>query len=566
MSKNPIAELSLIVTLVLICVALVKFLKQPMIMGYVLAGVVAWPYMLDMLHNSEGVEMFGNIGVFFLLFIVGLWLNPTIVKELWKVALGGGLIQIVVTSVLWWLIALALSFTMVESIYVAIALTFSSTIVIIKLLSDKGVLEEVYARVAIGILIVQDVVAMILLMGISLFKNMGSEISMSNTILLFVGKLVVIGICLFLITKYILPTITEKIARSQEYLLLFSVWRCLLLGTLFHWLWYSMEIGALIAGITLATLPYRYEIMSKMKPLRDFFVVMFFVYLWSHVVFSSIATYAVTILIFSFFVLVVKPAIFLVVLWVLWFTRKNSFATGVTCAQISEFSFIVMTLWVTVGHITNNDIVSIVTLVGVISIAGSSYFIQHTDGIYNFLKPILQRLPFHSAKKTQYTGEDAYNVLVCGCDRIGFAMVQTLQEMKERVLAVDFNPQIIEKLQRKNIPYVYGDITDIDLTEELPIANVKMVISTLNRFDDTMFVLKKIKTLFPQAIVILVAHYVEEAISLYEQGADYVIVPHMLGSHHAGMLIQEKWFDLKKFMEEKHLHVAHLHQKKVAMS
>lgn len=187
-----------------------------------------------------------------------------------------------------------------------------------------------------------------------------------------------------------------------------------------------------------------------------------------------------------------------------------------------------MTLGLTVGHITNNDIVSIVTLVGVITIAGSSYFIQHTDGIYNFFKPILQYLPFHSPKKNQYTGDDAYDVLVCGCDRIGFSMLQTLQEMNERVLAIDFNPQIIEKLERKNIPCIYGDITDIELSEELPIANVKMVISTLNRFDDTMFVLKKIKTLFPQAIVILVAHYVEEAISLYEQGADYVIVPHML--------------------------------------
>lgn len=278
-------------------------------------------------------------------------------------------------------------------IFLAIGFAFSSTIVVLKLLSDKDEMESTSGRLSIGILIVQDIVVMLLMIGMATCKSIGADQSF-GIIALIVAKLIGLVGGVYFLSKYFIPKITKKIAESQEYLFLFSIGRCFILGALFHRLGFGIEIGTLIAGITLANSSYRFEITSRIKPLRDFFIVIFFVLLGSHVSFSATnISMLVPLLAFVGFVLIVKPIITMVILGFLGHTRKNNFLTGISLGQISEFSFIIITMGITSGYIKDPTILSMMTLLGLISIAGSSYFIVYGEKLYSRMKPILHILP-----------------------------------------------------------------------------------------------------------------------------------------------------------------------------
>ncbi|MGB9634956.1 MAG: cation:proton antiporter, partial [Candidatus Micrarchaeia archaeon] len=264
-------DLSLFLIIALITSFILRLFRQPLIIGYILAGVFIGPYFLGMEH-MESIAGFASIGVAFLLFTVGLNLNIEVTREVGKVAVVTGLGQIIFTSLVGYLISVGLGFPPVESLYIAVALTFSSTIIIMKLLADKGDLDTLYGRIAIGFLIVQDIVAVLILMAITSFSRGASildfviNFSISSALL----------VALYLVGIRLLPLFTRLIAKSQEMLLLFSIAWCVLLSLTFSMVGFSAEIGALLAGITLSSSPYRHEIGSKMRVLRDFFIVMFF--------------------------------------------------------------------------------------------------------------------------------------------------------------------------------------------------------------------------------------------------------------------------------------------------
>lgn len=550
-------EISLILGITVLISGLIRLLKQPLIIGYILSGIIVSPYFLDLVQSTETIKVFSQIGVALLLFIVGLSLSPKVIKEVGKVSLVTGIGQIVFTSLFGFLISRLLGFSNIVSIYIAIALTFSSTIIIMKLLSDKKDLEKLYGKISIGFLLVQDIFVIILLIVISSFSgNLGLE-SFSLRSVLF-GLLLIIGF--ILISIFILPKLSRFFAKSQEFLFLFSVGWGLGLAALFHYLGFSMEIGALAAGIALSMSPFHYEISSKMRPLRDFFIILFFILLGSQMVFGNINELILPAIIFSLFILIGNPLIVIILMGILGYKKKTGFQAGFTVAQISEFSLILIGLGVSVGHLTN-EILSLVTIVGLITISGSTYLILYSNKLYPYFSKILSIFERKNIKKNEQKSNN-FELMLIGYNRIGYDLLKSFKKLKKKFLVIDYNPDTILELSKKNIECRYGDVEEDEFLNELDFSNTKMVVSTIPDFETNLLVVDKIREINKETIVIVISHDIEEANLLYKRGATYVIMPHFLGGNHASKMIDEYQLDLNKFIKEKDNHIKYLKNKK----
>ncbi len=546
-------ELSLIIAITVLIAGIIRLLKQPLIIGYILAGIIVSPYFLDIVQSTETLKVFSQIGIALLLFIVGLSLSPKVIKEVGKVSLITGIGQIVFTSLFGFLIGRLLGFSVIVSLYIATALTFSSTIIIMKLLSDKKDLEKLYGKISIGFLLVQDIFVIILLMVISSFSgNLSIDNLSFGSILsgiLLIGGFVLISI-------YVLPSLSKFFAKSQEFLFLFSIGWGLGLAALFHHMGFSMEIGALVAGISLSISPFHYEISSKMRPLRDFFIILFFILLGSQMVFGNVNELIIPAIIFSLFILIGNPLIVMILMGLLGYRKKTGFQAGFTVAQISEFSLILIALGVSVGHLTN-EILSLITIVGLITISGSTYLIMYSDKIYPYFSRYLSIFERKKIRENEQESKD-YDIILFGYNRIGYDLLQSFKKLKNKYLVVDYNPETIFELSKKKIECRYGDVDDEEFLNELNLTETKMIVSTIPEFETSLLLINKIRQINKDAIIIVVSHDIEEANTLYDEGATYVIMPHFLGGSHASMMINKHRLNLNKFLDEKKKHLKQL--------
>ncbi len=562
MAISIFIELSIVILIAVVVAGIVRLLRQPLIIGYILTGIIVSPYFLNIVKSTDAIATFAQIGIVLLLFMVGLNLNPKIIKDVGKVSLVTGVGQVIFTSLVGFFIGQLLGFSTIVSIYIAIALTFSSTIIIMKLLSDKGDLETLYGRIAIGFLIIQDLIVIVILMVIS---SIPAGINFTTLALETVLKGVGVLLLLFLISVYIFPQLTKAIAKSQEFLLLFSIGWCFAIASLFYYLNFSIEAGALLAGITLSLSPYHYEIGSKMKPLRDFFIILFFILLGSQMIFTNISQYIIPIIIFSIFILIGNPLIVMVLMGLLGYTKRNSFLAGLTVAQISEFSLILVALGVKVGHLTT-DILSLVTIIGLITIAGSTYLILYANKIYPHLSRYLGIFERKGEKVDEHKHhkDGTYDIILFGYDRIGYDILESFKKIKKKFLVVDYNPETITKLAKGGFDCKYGDASDSELLNELNFSKIKMVASTIHNLDTNLLLINKVRESNKKAIITVVSHQIDEAMKLYDAGATYVLMPHFLGGHHVSTMIEEHGLNLNKFLKEKIAHIEHLRKRKEA--
>jgi len=540
-----------------------KRLKQPMIIGYIIAGTVISIFLPTLLHENHAIETFSSIWISFLLFIVWLELNPKIIKDIWKSAIITGVLQVALTALTGYWLWLLLGFETIVALYMWIGFAFSSTIVILKLLSDKGGTESVSGRLSIWILIVQDLIVMLLFIAISTIEQLKawSWIVVGSILL---AKMIWLWTWLFLIGKYILPKATKKIAQSQEHLFLFSIWRCLILGSIFYYLWFSIEIGALVAGITLAWSSYKFEIMSKVKPLRDFFVIMFFVLLGSRIVFPIPWKFIIPIVAFTILILIIKPLITIIIMSFHEHTKKNNFITAWNLWQVSEFSFILIMMGISFGHIKDPEILSMITIIGLITITISSYQILYWQRIFDVIKKhkkLLKLIPGKN-KKYKHNRDGEHEIILFWYWRFGKELYNTLnKKWNKNMFVIDEDPNIISELQTKKIPCLYWDVWELEFINELNLNSTKMIISTIKSYDDTILLLKTVKKHNPHVIVILISHNTEEAIKFYKEWADYVVLPHFVGAHHTSLLLEDYGFNIKKFIEKKEMELLELDKK-----
>lgn len=538
-----------------------RLLKQPLIIGHIATGILVSPLLLNLVRpGNESFEAFAHMGVAILLFMVGLHLNPKAVKDVGKIALITGIGQIVFTSIIGFLIVRLLGFEVIPSIYIAIALTFSSTIIILKLVSDKGDMDTLYGKIAIGFLIVQDIVAMFILMLVS--SSTGAVGLSLSVIIEIIIKLITILIGVYLVAKLIFPLITGRIAKSQEFLLFFAIAWCFIVATVFELLNFSIEAGALLAGVALSMSPFKYEISSKLKPLRDFFILLFFVWLGSQMIFDSFTQFIWPIILLSLFVLIGNPLIVMILMGYQGYSKRNSLFAGFTVAQISEFSLIMVGLGITVGHISG-EVLSLVTFVGILTIAGSTYLILYNKKVYELLSPYLSI--FEKKKtidKNEKTNKQKHEVILFGYNRIGFDLAESFVKMKKKFLVIDNNPDTVKEVKKQGTDSVYGDADNREFLKELDFSKTKMIVSTIPDQGTNTVLIKALKEINTGAIVIVVANQIETALELYDVGADYVIMPHLLGGRHTSSLIKELGFEKKAFLQEKLNHLRHIERRK----
>jgi len=492
---NPFYEFAIILLLAAALGMLGQLLRQPLIVMFIALGIIIGPSVLDVMQSQAQIHLLADLGIAVLLFIVGLKLDLRLIKTIGKTALLTGLGQVFFTSVVGYFIGIALGLSHLHSFYVAVALTFSSTIIIVKLLSDKKEIDSLHGQISIGFLIVQDIVVILAMIVLSALGRESSDslvLEMTFTIL----KGVLLMAFVFVITKWVLPRLSFFIAKSQEMLALFSIAWALGLATVSDIIGFSSEVGAFLAGISLATSPFKESISSRLVNLRDFLLLFFFVNLGANLNLSLIGAQIMPAIILSFFVLIGNPIIVLIIMGVMGYRKRTSFLAGLTVAQISEFSLIFAGLGLAAGHL-NESIVGLITLVGLITIGVSTYLILYSHQIYDLIAPSLsifeRKMKFGEAK-IQETKNGDYEVVIFGIGRFGTSIADQLELHPEvNYIGVDFDPDIIKKWQQDNRPIIYGDVEDADILENITFDKVKCVVITIPYAEQALYLIKTIR-------------------------------------------------------------------------
>ena len=528
-------DIGLVVVTAAVLALAAQMLRQPPVIAYIAAGLVLGP-LAGFVKPSETLEAFSTMGIAFLLFLVGLNLNSRVLKEVGKVSLIAGLGQVLFTTVIGYLLVSSLGFSFVEALYISVALTFSSTIIVVKTLSDKGDLDSLYGKIAIGILLVQDFISIVVLVMITGFQTQAS-------IPYLVGSAAVKAIVLFAVAyvsgRYALPPVLHFIARSQELLFLSGISWMFLFSGLASLLGLSVEVGAFLAGVSMASSPYTYDLGSRIRPLRDFFIVLFFIVLGAQTSLASVSTLIQPAVLLSLFVLIGNPLIVMVLMGALGYRRRTGFLTGLTVAQISEFSLIMMALGAQVGHVSQES-VTLVTLVGMATIAGSVYMMINGERLYRAASPYLR---IFERKTTAEIGagmkKNRFDVIVVGCGRMGLTMLSHMESKKDRIAAIDLGPAVVNSVRSKGYTCMYGDVSDTYILEGLRRLQPKLVVSTIPSFDDSTTLLKSFKNAKTKTKVFVTAGNINDAMQLYRTGADFVLMPHFLGGEMASKMVGE---------------------------
>lgn len=474
------------ITTLLVLAALLGFvgmlLRQPLIVSFIAVGLIAGPSVLDIVQSEEQIELLSELGIAVLLFLVGIKLDVKLIRSIGGISLLTGLGQVAFTSIIGYFIGLAVGLDHIASIYVAVALTFSSTIIIVKLLSDKREIDSLHGQIALGFLIVQDLVvvlAMIVLAAIGIGSAQGDTESTSMWQVGVSG----VGLLLFVIVfvRYIANPLTEQLAKAPELLVIYAIAQAALFAAIGDLIGLGMEVGGLLAGVALASTRYRESISARLAPLRDFLLLFFFIALGSTLDLSLLDAHIPGAIIFSLFVLLGNPLIVLTIMGAMGYRKRTGFLAGLTVAQISEFSLIFIAMGVSLGHV-QQDVLGLVTLVGIVTIAASTYMITYSHSLYALLEPLLgifERAGTPREQSTEQQSIGQYQVVIFGLGRLGTAIAARLRENGIKVLGLDFNPSAIKYWNSLGLDTAYGDVKDAEFIGELPLRNAHWVVSTI---------------------------------------------------------------------------------------
>lgn len=487
---SPFYELTALVVLAALIGFVGVLLRQPMIVSFIAVGVLAGPSALNLVQSHEHIELLAELGIAVLLFLVGLKLDLKLIRTLGAVSLATGLGQVAFTSAIGYALGRVLGLDPVTALYVAVALTFSSTIIIVKLLSDKREVDSLHGRIAVGFLIVQDLVVVLAMMVLSAF-GIGAQTGAEDSPLAHIGSVLIYGLMMLgfvlLFIRYLATPLVSRIARSQELLITFAIGWAALLAAIGSQLGFSKELGGLLAGISLASTPFREAIVARLASLRDFLLLFFFIALGLQLDLRLLGAQVAPALVFSIFVLIGNPLIVMVIMGLMGYRKRTGFLAGLTVAQISEFSLIFMAMGLSLGHVSAESL-GLVTLVGLITIAMSVYMITYSHDLYAKLEPWLsifeRRKPYREAAlEDQHIVKQPYDVILFGLGRYGKAMAHYLQQEGFSLLAVDFNPDEVRRWRKQGHRVMFGDASDPAFVSDLPLQGVKWVVSAMPQHD-----------------------------------------------------------------------------------
>lgn len=549
---STFTELSLVILVTTAVSVIMRILRQPLILGYILAGLLVGPSALGLIRSSQLFEAFSTIGIALLLFIIGLGMNARDISKLGKVVLTIAFSILTTVSILGIIFSLSFGFTSSESILVGLALFFSSTIIIVKILSDKKEQHRLHGQIAIGVILFDDLVATLALLFIAANKDGGLHIQ--EALLLAVKGALLLGVLIFCSIK-VLPRFARFVASSQELLFLTAIGWGFGVASLFEYIGFSIEIGALFAGVALASSPYSQEISARLKPLRDFFIILFFIVLGESMNITNLSSGVWPAVMLSIIVIVLKPTVIIATMGVLGYAKRISFKTGINLSQISEFSIIMIVLAAKSG-IVRPEISAVITLVAIITIAVSTYLMLYDNSLYSkFFQPLRVKIFERTVKFKDKRKSTAFPIVLFGYHDGGNEFIKIFQVIGKRFLVVDYDPSVTDLLETKKIPTLYGDATDTELLDEIGLDRAELIVSSFTDFEATRQLVAYANRSAPQATVISHASNQLEAKALYELGSTYVIVPHHIGSQKIGAFIKEKGYDKQVFTSYRNKHL-----------
>ncbi len=567
--SNLISSVGIAILAATIMAYIGNVLKQPLLLAYIAAGIVIGPRIgLGLVKDINDIETISHFGLILLLFLIGLEIDIKKLKESGKSLLVSGLSQFPITALIGVGFFLLLGYTFgggkYDLLYLAACCSLSSTAIVVKLLYGKFELDTLAGRITLGILVFQDIWAIVLL-GIQ--PNLADPDIFQ--ILLSFGKGILLVVLSMIISKYILPRIFKSIAKLPELVLISSLGWCFLVCWAAGFLNLSLEMGALIAGVAISTFPYNLDVIAKVVNIRDFFVTLFFVSLGMQIPnpFDN-PSILITAAIASAFLISSRFISIFPVLYSLKNGLRVSLLTFINLSQISEFSLVIATIGVAAGHITR-DTMSVIIFVFVITSILSTYMIKYNDSIQKGLAFLLQKLGLKDIQSAEYEDEIAVGreIALLGFYRTASSLVHelisneqnksTALRLKDKLVVVDFNPEIHESLQSRGIKVVYGDISHLDTLHHAGIQDVKIVISTIPDTilvgTDNLKIIKHIKEICPNAKIIVTAESIERALKMYAEGADYVFIPRILAAKNiiemVDIILKNKFNKLSSIVE-----------------
>ncbi|MDP3966685.1 MAG: cation:proton antiporter [Nocardioides sp.] len=513
-------------------------LRQPLLIAFLGVGVLVGPVGTGWVVADGTIELLARLGISVLLFLVGLRLDLHLIRSVGPVALATGLGQVIFTSVVGFGIAMALGLDLVPAIYVAVALTFSSTIIIVKLLSDKRELDQLHGRIAVGFLIVQDIVVVVVMIVLTAFgRQEGADDLASGVLVMLVqGAALLIGIVV--LSRYVMPWLLHHMARSPELLVLFGVAYAASVAALSEWMGFSSEVGAFLAGMSLASTAYRDALGAQLTGLRDFLLLFFFLDLGARLEFGEAAAQVTEALVLSAFVLIGNPIVVILIMASMRYPVRVGFLAGLTVAQISEFSLILAALGLSLGHITNAT-VSLITVVGVITIGVSTYLIVFSHEIWARIGGWFAFLERREPVSVQVDPPDPTDVVLYGLGRFGRHLAADLAEDGHAVLAVDHDPRRVALHERLGVTATYGSAEDVHFLETLPLGAARAVVSAVPEVGTNLALLHGLRHHGYAGAVVLTAHNEHDADQLREAGVDVVLEPFLMAAATAAEQLRE---------------------------
>ncbi|MBI4276381.1 cation:proton antiporter [Candidatus Uhrbacteria bacterium] len=554
---SPFFDIAIVLVVATFFGVIAHGLRQPLIVAYVVAGIVLGPLGANLLRDQSTIATLSTLGIALLLFLIGLDLDLRRLRTMTQSALIIGAGQIIITALMSFGIVRLLAFPPLAALYIALALTFSSTVVAVKLLSEKQDLDAWYARLTIGVLIVQDIIAVLALLLLAGVEQGGLNAwDIATTISWFIFKGVLLFGAFLFSAQTVMGPLLGRAARSSELLTVTSIAWCLLGAIVAALAGFSVAIGAFIAGVALAQLPYRTEIGGRMRALRDFFALLFFVALGAQL--TVVPTMHITLLALglSLFVLIGNPIIVLVITRFLGLKKRIGFFVGLAIAQISEFSLLLMAEGYRLGHVQSSDVL-LATLVGLITFPLSSYFIIHAEKLYRWLTPLLKIFERETPHDLRFlpTQKQRPPIVLFGYHRMGTIIAQTLDRARQKTLIVDCNPDVIRALITNKRPCVYGDMSDRELLDDIKLTDATTIVSTVPDFDESTALLGYLTAHAYTGRCIVTALNSADALNLYTIGADYVIFPHALSALHFSALLRDAKLEGRSLGLERTRHI-----------
>jgi len=523
--------------------------RQPPLLGYIAGGAVLGPHVgLGLVTDERSIEVVSEIGLIFLLFIIGLEISVPQILKTGRTILVTGLLQFPICAALvWWTFRDAVAGGRpLDGLYLAIALSLSSTLIVVKLLFDKYEIMTFGGKITLGILIFQDLWAIAFM---ALQPSL-EHLRPGPLLRSFAAGALLVGAAA-LLSRYVLPALFRSLAASHELVLITAVAWCFLVAGAAGAAGLSREMGALIAGLVLAAFPYSMEVTSRLSGIRDFFVTLFFVTLGLKLPVPSAGLFQAALAGTGIVLLSRLVAIF-PLFALLRLDTRTAGVVAINLAQVSEFSLVIVTLGEEHGHVSR-EVASLVLYTLLITAVLSTYLIRYNHVLATGLARILALggLPRWLRRRRRPPGGDgaaaSRDFFLLGVSREALAFLQHLErdapDLKGRIRAIDFNPETLERLEAAGVECSYGDISNIETLRQAGLDRASLVVSSISdtylRGTDNARLLRLTRSLAPRAAVVVTADSVEAAQQLYADGADYVVIPAALAGEHLFHLLED---------------------------